>query len=269
MARCYKDKVVLITGASAGIGKALAHEFSKQGAKVFLAARRENRLVELSSRIQGSAYRKTDVNNAEELKAAVEACVQRFGQLDLFIANAGFAVVGAAEDLSLADYRRQFETNVMSVISSYQLSLPHLIKSQGQFCTIGSVMSHVSLPGASAYSMSKYAVKAFNDAIYHEVRSKGVGTTLICPGVIKSEIRKVDKEGQFDASRKETVPEWLIMDADVCAQKIRKALEREKKESVITLHGKLGAFIKRHFPCCLDMILRLSKYNRTRYQSTN
>src|SRR3989344_6457505 len=136
--------VVFITGASAGIGAALARDYAARGADLVLCARREDRLQQIAEeckKISPSCNVLTlrvDVTSAEDLKLAVETCVRQFGKLDTAIANAGFGVTGKFEKLNIEDYRRQFETNVFAVLNTAYAVLPELKKVKGRFAVIGS-----------------------------------------------------------------------------------------------------------------------------------
>jgi len=162
-------KVVFITGASSGIGEALAREYYKRGYRLVLCARRMERLTKLSQELggPGSALAlECDVCNEESLKQSVEKTLKHFGQIDVVIANAGFGIAGRFEKLSIEDYRRQFETNVFAVIATVQQTLQSLKKSRGSLVLVGSANSYVSEPKKTPYCMSKFAVKALADGLY-------------------------------------------------------------------------------------------------------
>jgi NADP-dependent 3-hydroxy acid dehydrogenase YdfG len=159
-----KDKVVFITGASSGIGEALAREASAQGAHVVLSARREDRVRAIADELvqaggQTLAVR-VDVTQDGSLEAAMKEVATRFGRLDMVIANAGFGVEGKITELSLEDYRRQLETNVFGVVRTIYAALPLLKESQGTIGVMGSANGYLNVPGWSAYCMSKHAVRS-------------------------------------------------------------------------------------------------------------
>lgn len=247
---CFRGKTVLITGASSGIGEALALEANRLGANVALGARRTDRLQNLLQQIPSSRcfVDYLDVRDSQQIQSFVKKANEKFGSIDAVIANAGFAVVGPFEKLSLDDYKRQFETNVWGVIETIRHSLEEIKKSRGRIVIIGSVNSYVSFAGSSPYSMSKYSVRALAESLYHELKPSGVSVTLVCPGLVKSEIRQVDNQGVFHADQPGRVPDWVVMDAHVAAAKILAASAKRKREIVITFHGKLGVWLKRFFP---------------------
>jgi short-subunit dehydrogenase len=251
MAR-FARKVALVTGASSGIGAAVARELARQGADLALVARRLDRLEALASEIRTSGRRAlalyADVTRDGDLEEAAARTRDALGGIDLVVANAGFGVVGRFEDLTLDDYRRQLETNVFGVLRTVRATLADLKRSRGCLVIVGSVSGHVSLPGTSPYSMSKFALRAFAEALRHELRSAGVGVVLASPGLVKSELRKVDNRGVLHPAAKEHVPEWLVVPTEKCARVIVRAAARRRREVVITGHGKAAVFLQRHAP---------------------
>lgn len=249
-----KSDVVLITGASAGIGAYVAREYARRGAKLILTARRVDRLQQLSEeceRLSSSCESiaiKADVSLDGDLEKAVATGVEKFGKIDCVIANAGFAVIGEVESLTVADYERQFNTNVYGVLRTFYASIGQLKKHRGRFAIVGSVNSYVTLPSVSPYCMSKFAVRALAEALHFELQEDGVSTTLICPGFVESEIRQVDNSGKFHPESKDLIPEWIRMPTDTAAKKIVKAVEGRKREFVFTGHGKLFVALRQQAP---------------------
>jgi short-subunit dehydrogenase len=258
------SRVVFITGASSGIGAALVTEFARRGADVVLAARRTDRLEALAAVIRARGRKALvvacDVTRDGDLEAAAARTRDTLGRIDVVVANAGFGVVGPVERLSVDDYRRQFETNVFGVPRTLYATLPDLRQTRGRFAIIGSVSGHVSTPGGSAYAMSKFAVRALAEALRPEVRRSGVGITLISPGFVESEIRLVDNQGALRLGGRDAVPAWLRMPAETAARKIVTAIERRRREAVITGHGKVLVFLSRHFPGLMSVLVGLSGY---------
>lgn len=261
MAKRLDGKVAFITGASAGIGAAMAREFARRGADVVLTARRWDRLEALALELRAQGRRaivaQCDVTADGELEAAVAEGLEALGRIDFVIANAGFGVTGWFHRRDLDDYRRQFETNVFGVLRTARASLDALEASGGSLAVMGSVMSHLSLPGTSPYAMSKFAVGALAAALRNEWRPRGVSVTLLAPGFIDSEIRQVDNEGHRDPEKSDSIPRWLRMRTDTAARKMVSAVVRRRREAVITFHGKLGVFLARHTPGLLDLLIRV------------
>lgn len=248
----FEGKVALVTGASSGIGAALALEFARQGADVALAARREDRLARVAREVEAAGRRALvvpcDVTRDGDCERVVAAAVERFGRLDVAMANAGFGVSGRFDELTLADYRRQFEVNVFGVMRTMYAALPELRKTRGRIGVTGSVSGIVPLPITSAYSASKFAVRGLALAVCDELRAEGVSVTLIEPGFVVSEIRKVDNLGRLRETAREPIPKWLLLATDAAARKIARAVARRRREVVLTFHGKFGAWAYRHFP---------------------
>lgn len=253
-------RVALITGASAGIGAALARELAREGVDVVLAARREQPLRELAREIETAGRRavaiRCDVTRDGDLERAVAVAIERFGRLDIAVANAGFGVAGRVDELTIDDFRRQLETNVFGVLRTLYAALPELKKTRGQFVVIGSVSGYVPSPATSAYSMSKFAVRGLAESIHDELAAYGIAVTLVSPGFVDSDIRRTDNRGAVHTDAPDPVPAWLRMRADRAARIIARAIRRRWREVVVTGHGKALVFLYRHAPWLLDFVIR-------------
>lgn len=254
----FHNKVVFITGASAGIGAALAREFAHQGADLVLTARRVDRLDTLAQEIQKLGRKALplacDVTQDGDLETAVQTALKEFGKIDIVIANAGFGVAGKLKKLTLGDYRRQFETNVFGVLRTIYASLNALKQSQGTLVLLGSVAGYVALPGSSPYGMSKFAIHALAGAITPELKADGISVVLIAPGFVESEIRQVDNLGKLQAHTPDPIHERLRMPTDKAAKHIIQAIAQKRPEQIITFHGKVVVFIRRHFPWIISFL---------------
>ena len=257
----FAGNAVFITGASSGIGAALAREFAREGADVALTARRLDRLEALAAEIAKTGHRAMvipcDVTRDGDLERAVDRTRAAFGKLDVVVANAGFGVSGTLESLSLDDYRRQLETNVFGVLRTIYATLDDLKNTRGRLVLIGSVSGHVGVPGSSAYSMSKFAVHGLAASLGHELAPYGVAVTLISPGFVESEIRQVDNRGVWhpEAPRR-PIPPSIVMATPTAARKILSAVARRRREAVITGFGKTAVFLQRHLPGVLAVTIR-------------
>jgi NADP-dependent 3-hydroxy acid dehydrogenase YdfG len=247
-----KDHVVLITGASSGIGEATARELVRRGAKVALCARRTDLLEKVAAELRatgGSALAvRCDVTKDGDCEAAVARTVEEWGKLDVLLANAGFAVAGRLEALSIDDYRRQLETNFFGTVRALKAALPELKKARGRIGVVGSVNGFIGTPATSAYCASKFAVRGLCDAIRPELKPHGVSVTHIAPGFVASEIRAKDNREVVHRDAKDPVPAWLVASAESAASEIANALARRKREQVVTFHGKVFVFLERHLP---------------------
>ena len=269
--RFFQDKVVLITGASSGIGEELAWQLGQAGAKLTLAARRRELLDNLAGRIAAAGRPRPlvvqcDVAQDGDAQNAVAESVRQWGQLDVVIANAGFGVVGALNKLAVADYRRQFETNVFGVLGTIYAALPEIEKSHGNVVIIGSVAGWVASPGASPYAMSKFALRALADSVTPELRLAGVKVTLISPGFVVSNIRRVDNQGKFHEGAKDGVPARLVMSTEKACRQILRAVARGKQEAIITRHAKVMVGLARFTPWIVRAAFRKIAAGRGGYR---
>jgi len=246
------DNAVLITGASSGIGAGLAREFSRRGRRVALAARRVEQLESLAAELraaggQASAHR-CDVTVEGDIARVVAELAAQGVTPGIVIANAGFGVVGRAQGLTIEDFQRQFDTNVFGVLRTLRETFAALRATRGRFVIMGSVSGHLSVPGGAAYAMSKFAVRALAEALHGDLRIAGVGCTLISPGFVDSDIRRVDNAGGLHADARDPIPPWLRMKTAKAARIMARGILRGRREVVVTFHGKLIVFMSRHLP---------------------
>lgn len=257
----FRHKSVLITGASAGIGEELAWQLANAGATLTLTARRRDLLDRLAARITSAGHVPPvvvdgDVTSDADLQRAVKAGVERWGRLDVVIANAGFAVVGELRDLSLADYQRQLDVNLFGVLRTIYAALPEIEKAKGNVVIIGSVAGWIASPGASAYAMSKFALRALATSLAVELRHVGVTVTLISPGFIVSSIRQVDNQDHLRASARDWIPAWIVVPTDKAVRQMLGAVARGDREAIITGHGKLLVALERWAPWVVRALSR-------------
>jgi short-subunit dehydrogenase len=197
-----------------------------------------------------------DVTRDGDLERAAQATRDTFGRIDVVIANAGFGVAGNVEKLKIDDYRRQFETNVFGLLRTVYATLDDLKKSHGNLILLGSVAGHIPLPGNSAYSMSKFAVRAFAGSLVDELRPMGITVTLVSPGFVDSEIRKVDNQGALHSETRDPIPAWIRVTTPKAAREILNAAARGKSERVITGHGKAIVMLNRFAPWLIQLVKR-------------
>ncbi len=254
--RFFGGKSVLITGASSGIGRTLALQLGAAGAHLTLAARRPELLAALADELVSiGAVRPVisvcDVTHDGDLERAVVDAVSAFSKLDVVFANAGFGVVGYFDRLALADYRRQFETNVFGVLRTLEACQTEIRRQRGNVVIMGSVAGYCATPGNSPYCMSKFALRALAHSITPEFARAGVSVTLISPGFIASNIRKVDNLDRFHAEAADPMPAWLVVEPERACRQILRAVAAGRAEAIITGHGKLLVAIERFAPWIL------------------
>jgi short-subunit dehydrogenase len=256
----FSGQVAFITGASSGIGAGLTREFARRGADVGLAARRVERLESLAAELRGQGRKavavRCDVTRDGDVEAAVARVREAIGPVSVAVANAGFGVAGPVERLTLEDYRRQFETNVFGVLRTVHATVDDVKRTRGRLVIIGSVTGHVALPHSSAYAMSKFAVRALALSLGHELARHGASVTLISPGFIESDIRRVDNRGVLHPDAPDSASRRLRMPTDRAARQIADAVARRRSEAVITLHGKVAVFFQRHAPWLVSAAVR-------------
>lgn len=244
--------VALVTGASSGIGLALAEAYAARGFRLVLVARREDKLKELAATLGAKGTPvlvvAADVTKESDMDRAVEKAADRFGGLDVVIANAGIGVAGPMETIGIAAFRRVMETNFFGVLRTAYAVLPSLKASSGRLGIVGSVSGYLSMPGTSAYAASKFAARSLAESLHLEWASHGISVTHIAPGFVKSEIRHKDNTGALREGSSDPVPAFFVMPAAKAARQIADALEARAPEIVLTGHGKAGAFLARHTP---------------------
>ena len=248
----FEGQVAWVTGGGSGIGRALALELARQGARVAVSGRRVERLAEVVAEIEAlgrpALAVPCDVTDEAEVERAVAGVVERFGRLDVAVANAGFGVSGRFERLGAADWRRQLEVNVVGAAVTLKAALPHLRASRGRAAVVASVAGMVALPAMGPYCASKFAARALGLSLAAELHGTGVSCTTLHPGFVESEINQVDNLGRFDPARPDRRPERLMWPADRAARVMVRAIHARKREYVFTWHGKIGAWLGRHWP---------------------
>ena len=244
--------VAWVTGGGSGIGRALALGLADRGADVAITGRRKDRLQDVVREIEQRGRRALaiacDVTEDAAMRDAADTIVKTLGKLDVAIANAGYAVAGPIETLSVEEWRRQLDVNVVGVAITARHALPYLRETRGRLGMVGSVAAFVPIARNGAYCASKYAVRAIGQVLNIELAGSGVSCTALHPGFVESEIAQVDNLGVHHAERDDHRPKRLMWSADDAAATMLDALWRRKKEHVFTAHGKVGAFLGQHVP---------------------
>lgn len=252
-----KNKVVIITGASSGIGKALAFGFASKGARLVLAARRVELLDELKGELSPAEVLtcKADVSVEADCQALIEAAVARFGQIDILVNNAGISMRAVFEDVELDVIRQLMDVNFWGTVYCSKYALPHLLKTRGSLVGIISIAGHVGLPGRTGYSASKFAVRGFLDTLRIENLKKGLHVLVAAPGFTASEVRKSALTASGAQQGETPRAEEKMMSAETCAAHIINAIEKRKRQLILTfVEGKLTVFLGKFFPALLDKL---------------
>jgi short-subunit dehydrogenase len=222
-------RVCVVTGASSGIGEATARALGRAGATVVLAARREDLLARCAEDIGDRAtWRRCDVTSLEDLQALRDHVAEEHGRCDVVVNNAGVPGGGRFADLSVERIRVVTETNFVAVMMSTKLFLPLLLEARGHVVNVASLAGRYALPGAAVYAAAKHAVVAFSEALYHELRPRGVMVTAINPGLVAT-------EGFFPADNplwRDRIARPFIMEPDRVARAILDVVRHRKGPEV-------------------------------------
>jgi len=253
------NKVIVITGGSSGIGKALAREFGKRGSKVVITGRRLESLrataIELKNENIDVFAFAGDAASPEDNARLAEEAVRHFGKIDILINNAGVSMRALFQELDTEVIRRVMEVNFFGAVTLTKLCLPELIKNKGSIVGISSAAGFRGLPGRTGYSASKFALNGFLEALRTELRQEGVHVLTACPGYTASDIRKnaLTKDGspQAESPRDEN----KMMSAEECAAHIYKAVKKRKALLILTWKGKLAVWMNRFFPTFTDWLV--------------
>ncbi len=261
----FRDHVVLITGASSGIGRALATALAQQGAHVALVARNEDRLRALEHEFMAWPGQRlvapADVTKPDEVNRAVAATLARFGRVDVLVNNAGKGHCGTVEDTTLEEYRDVFDTNFFGAFLFTRAVVPHMIQRRsGLVIQISSLNGFCAAPLGSAYSASKFALEAMSQSMRLELHRHNVHVLVVRPGLTDTEF--FDHAAHF--REKNPFPMKRLMGAEKVAEKILRAAASGRRELVLTAEGRLMWWLKKFAPRLLDRIIL--QYVRARPQ---
>ncbi len=256
-----QNKTVWITGASSGIGEALAYEFARQGAKLVLSARNEAELKRVAAACPTEALvQPLDLGDHDSLPGIAEQVLAKVGQLDLLVNNGGISQRALAKDTIFEVDKKMVDVNLLGTIALSKAVLPHfLAKKSGHFVVISSLMGKFGAPMRSGYAAAKHGLHGFFDTLRAECWRENLKVTIVCPGFIRTNISKNaltsdgSKQGTMDeATGKGMTPEAL-------AKKIVKAVRNEKREVNFGGFELLAVYLKRFFPGILARIVRTAK----------
>ena len=257
-----KGKIAWITGASSGIGKAMAFEWARLGYKVALSSRRKELLDLVANEIRQSGGDALaipcDIMEETAIQNAVQQITTNLGRLDVVVANAGFGVFGSIENLSAKDWNRQLQGNVTGLALTVKHALPYLKKSNGRIGLVGSVGAYLPNPNLGAYGASKAAVHSIGLTLQVELMGTGVSCTTMHPGFVVSEIAKVDNDGVWHPEQPDPRPANLMWPTDKAAKVMVKAILKRKRNYVFTGHGKVFVWLQRWFPGLMRLIISKS-----------
>ena len=254
-----EDKVVIITGGTSGIGKALAHEFGSHGAKILITGRKQQTLDEAVNELSQKGITVTgvqcDVSIEEDNERMARIALESYDKIDVLINNAGISMRALFKDVDLDVIKKVMDINFYGVLYATKHCLPSIIKNKGSVIGISSIAGFRGLPARAGYSASKFALQGFLEVLRTEMLKTGVHVLTACPGFTASNIRKASLSA--DGSRQGESPreENKMMTAEECAQHIYRATIKRKKYLILTTQGKLTVFLNKWFPGFMDKMV--------------
>jgi short-subunit dehydrogenase len=254
-----KEKVIVVTGASAGIGAALAHELAAPGATLVLAARDEQALAAVARLCEARGAKtlavKTDVTVKEECAALIARAAAATGAIDILINNASVAMgreFAACADLAV--FERLMAVNYLGAVYCTHYALPYLRKAAGMIVAISALQGKAGFPRTTGYSASKFAVQGFFDSLRIELAATGVGVLVVSPGPVRTRIHRQRLDGPSTPAEDAAVARNRhMMPVEVCAFKIRKAIERRRRELITHPEGRLLPWLRLLCPRWCDL----------------
>ena len=250
----FKNKTVLITGASSGIGKQTAIEFAKLGANIILVARRKEKLDELANELEkfnvATLACKCDVSDKSQVKEMSKTVLEKFDSIDVLVNNAGFAIYGSVKDLSIDEIESQMETNYFGMMYCIKNFLPSMLdKKSGHIVNVASVAASFGLPGIASYCASKFAMLGFSEGLKHELHGTGVGITVVSPIMVRTDF--------FDHPSFEKMPKYspTSLSSKTVANAILKAANSPRLEIIVPSVVRSAVWLKHTFPYFINPIM--------------
>jgi short-subunit dehydrogenase len=254
-----KDKVIIITGATSGIGKACAFEYGRKGAIVAVTGRNRGKLDDLSRELAASniahhailAEASSEADNAR----MVEETASRFGNIDALIANAGITMRALFEETELSVFRKMMDVNFYGAVYATKFALPYILRSKGSIIGISSFNGHRGVPTLTAYVASKFAMEGFYESLRTEVFKRGVHILVVSPSFVASDIHKKSLSGDGSSSGNSSLDESRMMSAEAVAKAIYKAHRQRKRDLVLTFQARLTIALNQWIPGILDNVV--------------
>jgi len=255
-----KDKIVIITGASSGIGKSLATEFAKRGANLVLGARQFVTLCELAQSLEKEYGIKAvavqcDVTHEKDCDHLIKQTLVTFGKIDVLINNAGIAMRALFIDTDVKVLKDVMDVNFWGTVYCTKYALPEILKTKGTIVGVSSIAGYKGLPGRTGYSASKFAMNGFLDALRVENLKTGVNIITACPGFTASNIRNTALDQSGKQQGESTMHEEKMMTSDEVAKIIADGVENRARTIIMTGQGKLTVFLSKILPGLLDKLV--------------
>ncbi|MCR6641015.1 MAG: SDR family oxidoreductase [Sporocytophaga sp.] len=254
-----KDKVVIITGGSSGIGKACAEVFGSNGAKVVITGRNRVNLDETTLLLESKGITvlaiQADSAKEEDNEMLVNETVKVYGKIDILINNAGISMRALFADADLRVLKKVMDINFYGTVYATKYALPEIIKNRGSVVGVSSIAGSIGLPGRTGYSASKFAMNGFLEALRIELLNKNVHVLVACPGFTTSNIRNTSLSKDGTIIGESSMDEGKMMSAEEVALSIYKAVEQRKRDLVLTTQGKSTILLKKFFPGLVDKVV--------------
>lgn len=254
----FSEKTVIVTGASSGIGLALAQEFAKLGANVVLAARSEDKLAQIIKEIEGAGGVAMgiccDVTNFEQCQSMVFRCVERFGGVDILINNAGLSMRALFDDVEIDVLRKLMDVNFWGAVNCTKCALPYIQQNKGSIVGISSIAGLHGLPARTGYSASKYALQGFLDTLRVENLYRGVHVMVAIPGFTESNVRLSALTADGSAQGESPRNEGKMMTAQQVANLVIRGVWKKKREVLMDFEGWGTKILKFFMPKRVDKI---------------
>ncbi|MFZ9718423.1 MAG: SDR family oxidoreductase [Chitinophagaceae bacterium] len=250
----FNDKVVVITGGSDGIGKALVENLLRQGAKVATCGRNHDKLYALKKNYASEPLltHVADISVEADCKRFIELVIKEMGGIDVLINNAGISMRALFNECALDTLRNVMDINFWGTVYCTKFALPSIIERKGTVVGISSIAGYRGLPGRSGYSASKFAVQGWMEALRTELLHSGVNVMWVCPGFTASNIRNVALNSNANPHGETPMDESKMMTAEACATHILKAIEKRKRTLVLTFTGIRTVWMNKLFPALTD-----------------
>ena len=249
----FKDKIIVITGASSGIGRSAAIEFAYKGAKLTLVARSKEKLDELAKSLSKSTevlVCQCDVSDKSQVESMTAQVLSKFGKIDILVNNAGFAIYGTVSDLSIEEIESQMRTNYLGMVYCTKNFLPIFQKqNSGHIVNVASVAASFGLPGIASYCASKFAMLGFSEGLKHELRGTNIGVTVVSPIMVRTNF--------FDHESFVKMPKYspTSLDPKTVAKAILSASESSRLEIIVPNIVRVGVWLKHTIPFIINPIM--------------
>lgn len=250
----FRNKVVVITGGSEGIGRALVEIMLNRGAKVATCGRNHDKLYILQKRFSGQPFHSVvaDVSNEADCRHFITTTLKTFGHIDVLINNAGLSMRALINDSEISAFKRLMDVNFWGTVYCTKFALKSIIESKGTIVGISSIVGNRGIPGRSAYSASKFAMQGWLEALRVEMLEQGVNVLWVSPGFIATNIRSVALNAEGKPIGETPMDESKLMSPEECANHIIRAIEKRKRAVVLTFTGKATVWISKLFPRLAD-----------------